>query len=175
MVAISALRRPARAILLAGLLVAATALPAVVAADTGGLQIEPAASRGATIQVAPPIAVTGRVVASVQVMFICDPFELYDWETGTTVTSTQGSLEGGAVVLVQASGKTVNSGSGFYGAAPVVCDGATVNTRTAAVTATAAPWKSGTAVVGASVYIASLDGQDSAYASSGPITVKLSK
>ena len=175
MVAISALRHPARAILLAGALAAAVALPAVVAADTGGLQIEPAASRGATIQVATPIVVTGRVVASVQVSFTCDPFEIYDWQTGTTVTSTEGSVEGGGVVLVQASGKTVNGGSGFYAAAPIGCDGATVNTGTAAVTATAAPWKSGTAVVGASVYIASLDGQDSAYASSGPVTVKLSK
>jgi hypothetical protein len=42
------------------------------------------------------------------------------------------------------------------------------------VTASTSPWKNGSAVVGATVFISDENGSDSDSASSGPIVVKLS-
>jgi hypothetical protein len=164
-----------RALTLSGALLACLALPAVASADTTNLTIQPAASRGATITLDPNVRVTSKVVATVGITFKCDPFMVYDWETGETRPSTVGFLEGGQIVLVQASGRTVNTASiGLFGG-EVVCDGTTVQSLTASIVASTAPWKSGAAVTGATVYVVDQDYQSSHYASTGAMSVKLTK
>ena len=165
-----------RAFALGGAVLACLALPAVASADTtGGGTIPPAASRGATITMAPTIRVTSKVVATIGISFTCDPFMVYDWETGETRPSTIGHLEGGQILVVQASGRTVNTASADLFGGEVVCDGTTVQSLTASVVASTVPWKTGAAVAAASVYVADQDFQSSDYASTGPMAVKLVK
>jgi hypothetical protein len=158
-----------------GALALAVALPGTVSADTTGgpPPIGPAGSHDATLALT-SITVTGKVIATVTVSYTCQPFQTYDWETGQTTETTAGRLEGGGATVVQAQGRTLDWGDfGLFGNA-AICDGSTVNTATAPVTATVSPWKNGTAVVGASVYICDVQCSDSDYASTGPLTVRLS-
>ena len=167
--------RRGRLLVLTGALVAALALPAAALADTTPAPtILSAESRGATIQLSGG-SILGRVVVNAHVDFTCDPFLVYDWETGTDVERTDGSLEFGAVTILQASGKTINSGEGQFFGGTVVCDRTTVNHRDVAVVAGVVPWKIGSAVAGARVYITGPDFQTSDYASTGAMAFKLGK
>jgi hypothetical protein len=166
-----------RAIIIGGALVATLALPAVVSADTTGPggSIAPAASNGATIAVDTDVTVMSKLVATVDLAFTCDPFMVYDWQTGETVPSTSGRLEFGSVSIVQASGRTILSSATEYYGGDVTCDGSTVHSRSIPVVAQTQPWKSGAAVIGATVYVVDEEYQQSRSASSGPIAVKLTK
>jgi hypothetical protein len=167
--------RRQRLVIAAGLLALALAAPSAVSADTtGGVpSIPPASSRDATISI-DALAVTGKVIVTVQISVVCQPFQSYDWDTGQTLETTDGSLEYGNVTILQAQGRTLDYGSAdVYGAA--VCDGSTVNRYTIPVSAAVSPWRTGAAVMGAQVYIADRASfQDSDAASSGPISVRLS-
>jgi len=165
-----------RAILVGGALLGALALPIGVSADTtGGSTIPAASSNGATIGVSNTVHVMSKVVAAVDIAFTCDPLQVYDWETSSTTTSTSGHVEFGSVTIVQASGRSIITSSAEYFGGNVLCDGATVYTRSIPVVASTLPWKSGASVAGATVFISDATGQSSDYASSGPIAVKLSK
>lgn len=167
-------RRP-RLVIAAGLLALALAAPGAVSADTTGApSIQPAISHGATIQVT-SIAVTAKIVATVTIAFTCQPFQSYDWETGQTIETTIGHIEGGGATIIQAQGRTLDWGTGeiFFGG-NAVCDGTTVNTASTPVTATVSPWKNGAAVAGAYINLCDEQCSDSDYATSGPVSVKLS-
>ena len=159
-----------RAVLLVGALGAALALPAAVSADT-----TPGSSGGATIDVGTDVRVTAKVAATIDISFTCDPFLVYDWETGMLVPSTSGRLEFGCATLTQASGRSVISGSAEFYGGDVVCDGTTVQSRAITVMASTSPWKTGSAVAVASIYIIDDQAQSSDTADSGPVAVKLRK
>jgi hypothetical protein len=156
-------------------LVAVIAVPAVALADTtGGTPTIPAASsHGATIRVT-SVSVTAKVVALVNVDFTCQPLTFFDWSTGQTETTTEGHVEGGQFVLLQAQGRTVDWGVGDPPFGTVTCDGSTANHLAVPVTAAVSPWKTGTAVVGASLYVIDANMNSADTASSGPVTVRLS-
>jgi hypothetical protein len=164
-----------RFLIIGGALAAILAMPMSALADTIPTPtIFPAESRLATIQLSGG-SVVGKVLVNAKVDFTCDPFLVYDWETGTEVERTDGSLEFGDVTILQASGKTINFGEAEFSGGTVVCDGTTVNHREVGVVAAVAPWKNGVAVAGARVFIASPDFQTSDYASTGAQTIKLGK
>jgi hypothetical protein len=159
-----------------GVLVAGLALPTAVLADTtgGAPPIQPAFARNATIRVT-SVAVTAKLIANIAITYTCQPFQVYDWETGQTIETTVGHIEGGQGVVIQAQGRSIAWGqsSDIFGGT-AVCDGSTANSMSFPVTAVVSPWKSGTAVVGASIYLVDDNGQTSDFASTGPITVRLS-
>ena len=166
-------RRP-RLVIVAGLLALALAAPSAVSADTTGApSIQPAISHGATIEVT-SIGVTAKIIATVSFSFTCEPFQAYDWETGQTIETTVGRIEGGGATIIQAQGRTLDWGTGevFFGGS-AVCDGTTVNTASTPVTAAVSPWKNGSAVVGAYINVCDDQCSDSDYATSGPVAVKL--
>jgi hypothetical protein len=171
---ISSMSRRARLVLVGAVAALTLAIPATVSADTtGGVpSIQPAFSRDATIQVT-GVRVTAKVIATVTIAFTCQPFQTYNWETGETTETTAGHLEGGQVTIVQAQGRTIDWGQVDLFGATATCDGATVNVTSVPVTAAVSPWKVGTAVVGATVMLSDEFGSDSDYASSGPVTVRL--
>ena len=166
--------RRLRALVATGILALGLTLPTAAFADTtGGVpSIQPASSRDATITGA-SVTVTAKLIATVSISFTCQPFDSYDWNTGETIQTTDGHFEGGGATVIQAQGRTVAWGQVDLFGGPAVCDGTTVNHVTAPVTASVAPWKNGTAVIGASVYLTDANGSDSDYATSGPIVVKL--
>ncbi|HEX2754329.1 MAG TPA: hypothetical protein VHM48_02640 [Candidatus Limnocylindrales bacterium] len=167
--------RRGRLLLASVAVVVALAVPTAALADTTPAPtIYPAASNHATIRLTGG-SVIGRVVVNTQVSFTCDPFLVFDWETGSEVEVTTGSLEYGAVTIVQASGRTINSGEGTFFGGDVVCDGTTVNLRDVAVVAGLAPWKAGMAVAGAHISISSPDFNSSSYASTGAMSLKLGR
>jgi len=158
----------------AGLLCAALAVsltvPGIAAAATPG---------GGTAQVTVgAVHVTAKLVAVVDVSFTCDPFLLYDWQTGTTVESTVGQLSDSGVTLRQAQGQSIAIASAEFDSGPsaiVVCDGVTVQTRSVTIMANTLPWKSGTAVATARVKAYSDGFQFRDIGDSGPVVVKLGK
>jgi hypothetical protein len=155
-------------------LAVALAVPAAVSADTtsGVPSIPPAVSRDATIHVT-SISVTAKIIATVTVDFTCQPFQSYDWQTGETVETTVGRVEGGQVTVIQAQGRTIAWGENQLFGPAATCDGSTVNTLSTPVTAAVTPWKVGMAVVGASIHVTDEFGSDSASANSGPVVVRL--
>jgi hypothetical protein len=158
-----------RAMIGAAALAVALAAPAAVSADT-----IPGTSGIAVVSVDPSVRVLNKVVATINVSFTCDPFLVYDWETGQYVQSTAGFLEGADASLTQAAGKTIASGSArIFTTAPVVCDGATVNNGSVTITATTVPWKNGAAVATAAVHVVDSQFQTADNGSSGPVSVKL--
>lgn len=162
--------------MLAGALGLALMIPVSALADTTGgtPTIGPAAAHDATIRLT-GVTLSGKLIATVTVEFTCQPFESYDWDTGQTVVSTDGHVEGGGAIILQAQGRTIAWGQGDLGSGGhSTCDGVTTNTASIPVTPAVAPWKNGTAVIGASVYLADDNFGDSDYASTGPIAVKLS-
>ena len=163
-----------RVAVIGGALAAALCVPAVVNADTtGGPSIPPAGSNGATISI-DSVAVSGKVVATVNVTFVCQPFEVFDWETGQTVKSTSGSIEDGGVTIYQAQGKVLDWGTNGVFGGLAVCDGSTANHLSIPVTPSVSPWKKGTAAVGAWVRLSdTVAFQDSDYGSTGPVTLRL--
>jgi len=167
--------RRVRLLVLGGALLVGLAVPGAALADTtGGVpSIQPAGSRDASISI-DSFAVTGKVIVTVQISVICQPFQSYDWDTGQTIETTDGSLDFGNVTIIQAQGRTLDYGStDIYGSA--VCDGSTVNHYTVPVTAQVSPWHTGAAVVGAQAYVSDrLSFQDSDAASTGPVSVRLS-
>ena len=171
---ISSMGRRARLVLVSGVAALTLAIPATVSADTtGGVpSIQPAFSRDATISVT-GVRVTAKVIATVTIAFTCQPFQSYNWGTGETTETTVGRIEDGGATLIQAQGRTIDWGQVQIFGGAVTCDGSTVNTTTAPVTAAVSPWKVGTAVVGASIYVTDENGSDSDYATSGPVTVRL--
>lgn len=173
--AIPSIPRRGRVLFVAVALAAVLAIPSAALADTiSPPTIYPAETRGATISLSGS-SIAARVVVNTQVAFTCDPFLVFDWETGTEVEVTSGSLEFGAVTIVQASGRTINFGEGQFYGGTVVCDGSTVNLRDVAVVASVVPWRAGAAVAGARVHIASPDFNDSHYASTGAVSIKLGR
>lgn len=158
-------------------LIAAVAAPGVAFADTtGGTRgIAPAASHNATISVT-SVSVTAKVIATVQVAFTCQPLTYFDWQTGQYVTTADAVLDNAQSTIVQAQGRTIDWGIGnaAYGQA-LVCDGSHVNAIAMPVTAAVAPWKTGTAVVGATVNVIDPQGFTADDASSGPVTVRLTQ
>jgi hypothetical protein len=168
--------RRGRFLLIGAALAAALAVPSAALADTTAPPptIYPADSRGATIALSGG-SVTGRVVINTHVAFTCEPFLVFDWGTGETVEVTTGSIEFGAVTILQVSGRTINFGEGAFYGGTVVCDGSTVNERDVTVTATIVPWKTGTAVAGARVLVASPDYSTGHYASTGAVAIKLGR
>jgi hypothetical protein len=171
----SSIGRRMRLTIACGMLAVALAVPATVSADTtsGAPSIQPALSRDATIQVT-SVTVTAKVIANVTIAFTCQPFEAFDWETGETIETTVGRIEGGQMVVIQAQGRTIAWGEGQAFGGNATCDGSTVNTLSTPVTAVVSPWKVGTAVVGATIHVVNENGSDVDYASSGPVTVRLS-
>ena len=168
-------RSPRLAAAVAVALIAAIAVPAVAFADTtGGTPTIPAASsQGAMIRVT-SVNVTGKVVATINADFTCQPLPTFNWSTGQWETTTHGQIEGSSFVLLQAQGRTVDSGVGDTGFGTVICDGTTANQFSIPVIAALSPWKNGTAVVGASLYVIDPNMTSSDSASTGPITVRLS-
>ena len=159
-----------RAGLLCAALAVCLALPAAASADTTG------DSPGvATVTVDTAVHVTAKLVAVVDVSFTCDPFQVYDWQTGTYVESTVGHLEGGGVTLTQASGRSIASAGGEVTGGTVVCDGHTVTNRSILIMAYSTPWKSGTAIATARLTIYSDGFESYDLADSGPVVVKLGK
>jgi hypothetical protein len=153
---------------------AAIAVPSTAFADTGGGggALPPASSRDATITIT-STEVTARLIVTVGIDYVCQPFQSYDWDTGQTFETTAGSIEGGDVVVLQAQGRTVAAGTGFA-SGTVICDGSTVNHLSVPVAATTSPWRNGSAIVDATVLVSDIASfNDSDYASSGPITVRL--
>jgi hypothetical protein len=167
--------RGLRALVATGILAAGLALPASTFADTtgGAPPIQPAFSHDATIT-GVSVTVTAKLIANVTVSFTCQPFQSYDWNTGETIETTAGHFEGGGATVIQAQGRSVAWGQVDLFGQDATCDGTTVNQVAAPVTASTAPWKNGSAVVGASVQLSDATFSDSDYASSGPIVVKLS-
>ena len=171
----SHLSRRTRLVMAGGMLAIALAVPGAVSADTtgGAPPIQPAFSRDATIQVT-SVSVTAKVIATVTITFTCQPFQTFDWVTGQTIETIAGRIEGGGATVIQAQGRTIAWGQGNLFGGSAVCDGTTVNATSVPVTAAVAPWKTGTAVVGASIFVTDENGSDSDGASSGPIAVRLS-
>jgi hypothetical protein len=171
---ISSMGRRARLVLVTGVAALTLAIPATVSADTtGGVpSIQPAFSRDATISVT-GVRVTAKVIATVTIAFTCQPFQSYNWETGETTETTVGRIEGGQVTIIQAQGRTIDWGQVDLFGGSATCDGSTVNVTSVPVTAAVTPWKVGTAVVGASVYLCDENCSDSASATTGPVTVRL--
>jgi hypothetical protein len=168
------LGRRGRLLLTSGALVAALALPGSVSADTGSgtPSIQPAGSRDATITIG-SLTVTGKLIVTVQLNVVCQPFQSFDWQTGETTETTDGSVEYANVTVLQAQGRTIDWGTADFGGR-ALCDGSTVNAYTIPVTASLSPWRNGAAVIGASVYIADRTSfQDSDSASTGPVEVRL--
>jgi hypothetical protein len=161
-----------RAGLLCTALAVCLALPAAVSAATPG-------GGTAQVTVGASVPVLAKVVALVDVSFTCDPFLIFDRETGTMVESTAGHLVFGGVTLTQAQGKSiVIAGADLPEGTPdatVVCDGVTLQTRTVAVRADTQPWKSGAAVASARVQVYDELGQSRDFGQSGPVVVKLGK
>ena len=169
---------PLRRLAVVAALTTLLALPATASADTGAQPptIFPAESRGATISVSTTATVTARLIANVHVEFTCEPFEMFDWDTGQTVLSSDARIEFAAVEVLQVSGRTINFGSNdFFATGAAVCDGVTLNKANGAVAAQVVPWKSGTAIAGARVYLVPPDFSVAHYASSGAIQIKLGK
>jgi hypothetical protein len=163
-----------RASLLGMAMVACLALPVAASADTTG------SPGGGTAQVTvgATVHVTAKLVAVVDVSFTCDPFLIYDWQTGTYVESTVGHLSDSGATLTQVQGRSIATGSAEFASGPdstVVCDGVTVQTRSVTIMASTLPWKSGAAVVNAEVDVFSdgFEGRDLGF--SGPVVVKLGK
>ncbi|HET9519489.1 MAG TPA: hypothetical protein VFO73_00420 [Candidatus Limnocylindrales bacterium] len=167
--------RRGRLLLVAAVLTAGFAMPMTVLGDTTTVPtIYPASENDATIDLdTGPII--GRVLVQATVTFTCEPFLVYDWETGMEVETTEGNLEFGMVSIIQAAGRTINYGEGEFYGGDVVCDGTTANTREVSVGAMVIPWKKGTAVAGARIAIVSPDWNSGHGASTGPLTVKLGR
>ena len=170
----SRIGRSVRLLAVGSALVIGLALPGAVSADTtGGVPtIQPAGARDATIKVN-SVAVTAKVIATVTITYTCQPFQTYDWQTGETTETTVGHFEGGGATVIQAQGRTIDWGQIEFFGGEATCDGTTINTASAPVTAQVSPWKVGTAVVGATIYLCDVNCSDSASASSGPVTVRL--
>lgn len=155
-----------RASLLCTALAICLALPAAASAETIGT---------ARVTVGTTVHVTAKLVAVVDVSFTCDPFLLFDWQTGTWVPSTVGHLADGGVTLTQVSGRSIASASHWFPSEPVVCDGVTSQTYSVGIMATTLPWKSGTAIASAQIQVYSDGFQFRDIGDSGPVVVKLAK
>src|SRR4029079_2803651 len=129
-----------------------------------------------TVVVSTRATITAKLIATIGADITCQPFEMFDWETGQTVLSTEGQLEFTEADLLQVSGRAVNWGSA-PAASPgsVVCDGTTVTPGNIRVTPQNVPWKSGVAVVGVRIQVIPPDFSTSDFASSGAVEVRLSK
>ena len=171
----SPLTRRLQGVGIAGLLAVALVLPGAAAADTTPAPtIRPAVSQGATISVAATAIVTAKLVASVETSFTCDPFDVTDWATGETSSTTEGRVEFGEAMIFQAQGRQIATGQGSVAfGGDVTCDGTTVNRRSVDVVAQNLPWRSGSAVAAASIAVSDLQLSDFHDASTGAVTVKL--
>jgi hypothetical protein len=160
-----------RASLLCTALAVCLALPAAASAATPG-------GGTAQVSVGTAVHVTAKLVAVVDVSFTCDPFLIFDPQTGTMVESTVGHLSDSGASLTQVQGRSIARGSAEFASGPssiVVCDGVTVQTRSVTIMASTLPWKSGAAVANAEVDVFSdgFQGRDLGF--SGPVVVKLGK
>ena len=83
------------------------ALPAAASADTtaGG-------TGAAHVSISTDVHVSAKVLATVNVSFTCDPFLIYDWQTGESVPSTVGHLAVRRCQPHPGTGPSVASGGG---------------------------------------------------------------
>lgn len=164
-----------RAFGLLAALVVALVVPATVFADEpGGPGIEPWASQGATADIE-GVTLNSRLMATINVAVVCDELTYFNWETWEEYTTTDGVVYAGGQLL-QAQGRSIASASGFARRAAVTCDGSTVNHVAVQVIAESLPLRRGDALVGVSLSVYASGGEgDGAYASSGPVAVKLGK
>src|SRR3954453_16194819 len=81
-----------RAVMLCTAIVAGLGLPAAVSAATTGGEND-----AASVTIGTAVHVTGKLVAVVDVSFTCDPFLIFDWQTGTMIESTVGHLSESSV------------------------------------------------------------------------------
>ncbi|MFL5642690.1 MAG: hypothetical protein ACJ77V_09750 [Chloroflexota bacterium] len=162
-----------RAVMLCTAIVAGLGLPAAVSADTTGGEND-----GASVTIGTAVHVTGKLVAVVDVSFTCDPFLIFDWQTGTMIESTVGHLSESSVTLSQVQGRSVVTAFGEFGERQneiVVCDGATLHTRSVPIMALTVPWKSGAAIASARVRVYSDGFESRDFGDSGTTVVKLGK
>ena len=160
-----------RASLLCAALAVCLALPAAASAATPG-------GGTAQVSVGTAVHVTAKLVAVVDVSFTCDPFLIFDPQTGTMVESTVGELADSGASLAQVQGRSIALESAEFAGGPsaiVVCDGVTVQTRWVTIMAHTLPWKSGAAVANARVKVFSTGFQSRDIGDSGPVVVKLGK
>jgi hypothetical protein len=166
-VSISTLGRRGRLALAGAAVAAMLSLPTAALADT-----PPAGGGDATMRI-DSVSVIGKVVAVVNLSVVCQPFDSFDWATGETYQTTDGSIEFGTVSILQAQGRTLATGASEFGGR-VTCDGIAVNHLAVSVPATVSPWKNGTAVVSASISIADVASfQDTDSASLAPTAIRL--
>ena len=164
-------RRGLRATLACAALAVCLVLPAAASAATPG-------GGTAQVTVGTAVHVTAKLVAVVDVSFTCDPFLVFDWQTGTMVESTIGQLSDSGASLTQVQGRSIAVGSAEFASGPsaiVVCDGVTVQTRSVTIMANTLPWKSGAAVANARVKVFSAGFESRDIGDSGPVVVKLGK
>jgi hypothetical protein len=161
-------RRGLRASLACAALAVCLVLPAAASAATPG-------GGTAQVTVGTVVHVTAKLVAVVDVSFTCDPFLIFDWQSGTTVESTVGHLSDGGVSLTQVSGRSIALASHWFPSETVVCDGVTPQTYSVAIVAATQPWKSGTAIANAWVQVYSDGFQFRDRGDSGHVVVKLGK
>jgi hypothetical protein len=150
-------------------LAAALLAPAAVSADVGG----GGGPGGATISFG-SINVVGKLVANVTVNLTCDPLDTLDPNTYQPTTTTVGELNELGVQLLQAQGRTIDTGIGEASGGTLVCDSSTINKVVVQVVAQNSPWHNGGAVGSASVFIGEPFGIDVDGGSTGSVTVKLS-
>ena len=162
-----------RAGVIAVLLAGSLALPVAASADTTD------ATQGtAQVTVNTAVHVTAKLVAVVDVSFTCDPFMVFDWQTGAMVESTTGHLLDSGVTLTQVQGRAIASASNEFASGPteiVVCDRVTVQTRSVSIMASTLPWKSGSGVASARIKVFSDDFESRDIGNSGPVVVKFVK
>ena len=102
------------------------------------------AGSGMRLTIGSPIRLTSRLLVEVPLEIICDPLPNTPYQNEAYV------------YLTQASGQTVNRGSGYRSSYPpsLVCDGTTVNRVVAQVLpdADSGPFHGGSAILSASAY-----------------------
>jgi hypothetical protein len=165
--------RRVRLLAMAGLISLSLAVPAGVNADTGGASLPARYSNHATVDITSS-TFASKLLVTVSISVVCDPFETIDPQTGEAVLVVDGQV-GAAVGLIQAQGRTVVGTSGYVAQA-VTCDGSTVNVATVPIVASSVPFRRGDALAGASLDVCEVPfGSCWASASSGPTQIRLGR
>ena len=164
--------RRARLFGAAAALVVALTMPGLVSADTGGGGGGPG---GVTVTVGSTARLTGRVAVTAHVLFVCQPLQAYDWNTGQIVPTTDGVIESLEVTVAQASGRSIATASGGIGwGSHATCNGTTVNAFDVSALSSTVPFRNGSAVATATVWVIDANMSAGENGSSGPVVVKLS-
>ena len=165
--------RRLRLIAVGGLVALSLAAPMAVAADTGGLGIAARYSNHATADIV-GVTFDSKLMVSVRIAVVCDPFEAFDWATGEVVLVEDGQI-GASATVIQAQGRTI-VGTMAFASQAVHCDGTTVNLATIPVVASSAPFRRGDALAGTQLDVCEVPfGSCWANASSGPTEIRLGR